>query len=92
MEVNINNLRKQTAYTLHRLIKILNAGILPNEDDGTGLFNSETEINITVEKLEETLDRLRQYVIALLCCYEEGNPNLKDLSEEVDIDEFNPKK
>ena len=93
MKVNLNNLRKQTAYALDSVIKILNSGI-KKEDNNDGIFISETEIKVYASDLEKPIEELRNLVWSLLCCYEDGNDNFSCVWEDVEksggIAEFNP--
>lgn len=75
MEINFNNLRKQTAYSLDRVIKVLNDGILP-ETEFAGYKQADgkyqyTEGNVLIKKehLQKHLDELRSNIWALLCIY-----------------------
>lgn len=96
MEVDFNNLRKQTAYALDNVIKVLNRGIMPQNEYAFHKVNGKEEqfegdLLVSVDDLEEELDHLRMCVWSLVCCYEENNPEYKDLSDEVDsIESFNP--
>lgn len=91
MEVNLNNLRKQTAYSLDRVIKILNDGILPEKEFATFLDNEtgkwktyEGDILINKEDLQRHIDELRSQVWLMLCVYDEKNPNFQTVFEEVE--------
>lgn len=90
MKVNFNNLRKQTAYSLDRVIKILNDGILPEKEYAShkqedGKFKHwEGDVLINAEELQKHIDELRSNVWVLLCCYEEGNPDYQCVYEEVE--------
>jgi hypothetical protein len=97
MTVNINNLRKQAAYSLDSVIHILNDGIMPetayqyHDVDGEERC-FEGDILVSKDNLNKHINSLRMFVSAILCIYEENNPDFKDLSEEVEIIEFNPLK
>jgi hypothetical protein len=83
--ININNLRRQTAFSLDKVIKILNESIVDN--------GYSRKISVPVDKLEKPIAELQMLVASLLCIYEEGNPDFADLSEIADsILEFNPYK
>lgn len=90
MKVDFNNLRKQTAYSLDRVIKKLNDGILPEKEfagyeQEDGRFKHwEGNLLIDTEDLQKDIDELRMNVFILLCCYEEGNPEYADVSEDVE--------
>lgn len=65
MNINFNNLRKQTAYALDNVIKTLNAGILPQEEmvmvtDANGKTTWPTgNVLIQSEDLQKDIDELR---------------------------------
>jgi hypothetical protein len=91
MEVNLNNLRKQTAYSLDRVIKILNAGILPEKEfatflnDKTGKWKTyEGDVLINKYDLQRHIEELRSNVWLMLCVYDEKNPNFQTVFEEVE--------
>jgi len=90
MNVDFNNLRKQTAYSLDRVIKILNNGIMPQRAFQTmDLPNGKVrqfsgDLLVDSSEIQKHLDNLRSNVWALLCCYEEGNDNYKCVWEEVE--------
>jgi hypothetical protein len=95
MTVNINNLRKQAAYKLDKVIRILNDGIMPETaykyhdvDGEERCFKGD--ILVSTDDLGECINSLRMLVFAMLCIYEENNPDFKDVSEKVEITEFNP--
>jgi hypothetical protein len=99
MQVDINNLRKQAAHSLHSVIQILNDGTMPEKaysyqeiDGKEKLFQGD--LLISTDDLEKHIDHLRTCIWGILCTYEEGNPDFKDLYEEVKetggIAEFNP--
>jgi hypothetical protein len=90
MTVNVNNLRKQAAYSLDRVIKTLNRGILPEKEfasheleDGT-YKHWEGDVLVDKDDLQRDLDNLRSNIWVLLCCYEEGNPDYKAVYDEVE--------
>lgn len=87
MKVDFNNLRKQTTYSLDRVIKILNAGILPEKELATHFGKIkmwEGDVLVDKEDLQKHIDELRSYVWILLCCYEEGNLDYKCVYEDVE--------
>ncbi len=99
MDVDFNNLRKQTAYSLDRVIKTLNRGILPEKDwsshkqeDGT-YKQWEGDILVSSRELQESIDDLRQNVWILLCCQNKEDPDFQCVYEEVEksggIERFN---
>jgi len=97
MEVDFNNLRKQTAYALDNVIKALNRGIMPGNEYAFHSVNGkekqfEGNLLVSVDDLEKDLSHLSTCVWSLLCCYEENNPAYKDLSDDLEdgIARFNP--
>lgn len=89
MTVDFNNLRKQTAFALDDVIKTLNAGILPETTfdfiDKDGKSKAvQGDVLVFKEDLQNDLDRLRNCVWTLLCCFEEGNPNYQCVFEDVE--------
>jgi hypothetical protein len=83
MTVNFNNLRKQTAYSYHRLAQKLNYAIKSNDLPPS-----------IVEDIQEDMDDLRRLIMSICCVYEKDNEDFKDVSEEVEksgeIALFNP--
>jgi hypothetical protein len=89
MTVDFNNLRKQTAYSLDRVIKILNAGILPEKEFASHTLEGKTKnwegnVLVDAEDLQRQIDDLRQNVGFLLCVFEKGNPDFKEVWQEVE--------
>jgi len=89
MEVDFNNLRKQAAYSLDRVIKTLNSGILPETehiliDEGENKKWVSGDVLVSKEDLQDDIDALRQHVWILLCCFEKDNPNYACVYEDVE--------
>lgn len=89
MTVDFNNLRKQTAYSLDRVIKILNAGILPEKEFANHTSEGKTKhwegnVLVDAEDLQRHIDDLRQNVGFLLCVFEKDNPDFRELFDEVE--------
>lgn len=89
MEIDFNNLRLQTAYALDRVIKTLNAGIMPSDDwsshtmeDGK-IKSWSGDVLVNSEDLQKSIDELRQNIGILLCCFEPDNPEYRMLYDEV---------
>lgn len=76
MKVDFNNLRKQTAYAYDRLCKKLNYSIKQDDYDRTILKTDP-------EDLQKDMDELRSCIMAICACYNEGDEDLKDVSQEV---------
>ena len=90
MKVDFNNLRKQTAFALDKVIRKLNEGILPEteyvahqKEDGR-YKDWSGDVLIDKEELQSAIDELRQNVGILCCCYEEGNPDYISVYDEVE--------
>lgn len=79
MKVNFNNLRKQAVYSYDRLVDKLNNSI--SEDDW-----GRKVVQIDPENIQEDLDDLRSLILSIAIVYEEGNPDFKDISEEINIE------
>lgn len=72
MDVDFNNLRKQSVYALERVIRKLN-----NSIDEYG------EVRIDAEDIEDDLNNALSCVRITCCVFEDGNDNFKDLSEDI---------
>lgn len=90
MKVDFNNLRLQTAYSLDRVIKTLNAGIMPASDWSShkmpdGKYKEwNGNVLVDADDLQKSIDELRQNIGVLLCCYEPDNPDYRMLRDEVE--------
>jgi hypothetical protein len=90
MRINFNNLRKQTAYSLDRVIKTLNDGILPEKEFATFLDKNEKwktyegDVLVNKDDLQRHIDELRSNVWAMLCVFDENNPEFQCVYEEVE--------
>jgi hypothetical protein len=83
MNVDFNNMRRQTARCLDRLIQTLNENT--EKDDFHGDF-----IRVNVTDIEKDIDDLSMLVGCINCVYNEDDENFKDLSEETHIRPFHP--
>lgn len=81
MSVNFNNLRKQAVYSYDRLVDKLNESI--SEDDW-----GRKMVQIDPEDIQEDLDDLRRLILSIAMVYEDGNPDFKDVSEEINIEKI----
>lgn len=79
MKVNFNNLRKQAVYSYDRLVDKLNNSI--SEDDW-----GRKVVQIDPEDIQEDLDDLRRLILSIAMVYDEGNPDFKDVTEEMNIE------
>jgi hypothetical protein len=89
MDVNINNLRKQAAYSLDKVIKTLNNGILPEKTfsshDVDGKSKQfEGDVLINKNDIQKNIDELRSNIWVLLCVYDDKDPDFKCVYEEVE--------
>lgn len=71
MNVDFNNLRKQACFAYDRLARKLNNSI----EDG--------EIRIDAEDIQREMDDLRELVMAATCVYKEGDPEFREVWNEV---------
>jgi hypothetical protein len=90
MKIDFNNFRKQTAYSLDRVIKTLNAGLIPEkefasekQEDGT-MKHWEGDVLVLREDLQKDIDELRSNIWVMLCMYEENNPDYQCVFEDVE--------
>lgn len=72
MKVNVNNMRKQTLYCYDRLATKLNE-----------MLKEERLSKDVAEDIQQDMDDLRMYLYSAACVYIEGDPDYKDVSEEV---------
>lgn len=83
MEVNFNNLRKQTCIAYDKLCSKLNAEI-----------NEDGNIEISARDIQSAMDDLRMTIGSIAFCYEENNPEMidvwTDLYGEGGMQSFNP--
>lgn len=83
MEVNFNNLRKQTCIAYDKLCSKLNAEI-----------NEDGNIEISAREIQSAMDDLRMTIGSIAFCYEENNPEIidvwTDLYGEGGMQSFNP--
>ncbi len=84
MEVNFNNLRKQTCIAYDKLCSKLNAEI-----------NEYGNIEISAREIQGAMDDLRMTIGSIAFCYEENNPDMIDVwtdlyGEEGGMQSFNP--
>jgi hypothetical protein len=86
MEVNFNNLRKQAAYTLDKLTKKLNNGVLNQTEYGEGLDGERKKGNILVDsrEIQKEMDEIRSLILTICSVYEPEDEDFKDVSEEIE--------
>ena len=79
MEVDFNNLRVQIAQTYNKIVARLNG------------HNTNGQIEIDTDIIQKEFDFLRISMVSLCCCYQENDPDVRDVSDEVgDFQIFNP--
>jgi len=91
MNVDFNNLRKQAAYSLDKVIKILNAGILSDTEIGFRKSDGKCirgSVLIDADDLQKAIDSLRENIGVICCVYEEGDDNFRDVRDEEMSDEY----
>lgn len=82
MDINFNNLRKQTCWTYDKLARRLNANI--NSDW------SEKEVRVNVSEIQDIMDELRGLIMTSAWTCDPNNPDFKMVGDEVgDITWFN---
>ena len=84
MEVDFNNLRKQTCKAYDKLCSRLNSEI---DEDGN--------IDIAASYIQGAMDDLRMMIGSTAMCYEEGDPDMIDVwtdlyGESGSMESFNP--
>ena len=84
MEVNFNNLRRQTCIAYDKLCSKLNAAI-----------NEEGNVEIPAYEIQRAMEDLRMTIGSIAFCYEEGNPDMIDVwtdlyGEDGSMESFNP--
>ena len=91
MEVNFNNLRKMTCYAYDRLASKLNIAIKEYEKE----YSEKGTLMIDCDEIQREMDDLKQLIGSIAMCYNENDPDMKDVFEEIYPDEktmvdFNP--
>jgi hypothetical protein len=91
MNVDFNNLRKQTAYSLDSLTNKLNDAILkttqyavPNGTYHKQEMDIKGYILIDAEDIQKTIDNLRSQVACICYTYRKDDDDFKDVMEEVE--------
>ena len=75
MKINFNNARRRLAENYNQLINVIK-------------YNKDENDKIGLEFLEDALQLLRYSVGIIISTYN-NNPDFKDLSEEIELEEFN---
>lgn len=90
MKIDFNSLRKQTAFQLDEVIKILNSGIMPsNGYSSQGMPNGkmkqfEGNVLVSKERLQKHIDNLRSNVMFMCCLIDEHNNEFQEVYTEVE--------
>ena len=90
MDIDFNNLRAETAYSLNRLINTLNKGRLFHnqhayqwDNSGAGKMFSG-DVLVRANDIARDLIELRSQVMALLSCYHPTDPDIVDVWLQVE--------
>ena len=91
MEVNFNNLRKKACYAYDRLANKLNNAIKEYEKE----YSENGRLMIDCDDIQSEMDDLKQLIGTLAMCYNDDDPDLKDVFEEIypgdkNMVDFNP--
>ena len=92
MEVNFNNLRKQACFAYDRLANKLNNCILSEYEYGDKKSNGKSisgNMLVDVEDIQEAMEGLRRLIGSIAMCYNEDDPDMKDVFEEIYPDDKN---
>ena len=79
MKVNFNNLRKKTCFAYDSLANKLNNAIKESEKE---CYEKRTLI-IDCEDIQSEMDDLKQLIGSIAMCYNEDDPDMKDIFEEI---------
>jgi hypothetical protein len=74
MNVDFNNLRKQTISAYSDLCETLNANIDEYEES----------VTVSVHTLQQSMDWLRSCIVGIACSYLPGNDEVKDMSSHLE--------
>ena len=93
MEVNFNNLRKKTCFAYDRLARKLNNAISDYEKE----YSEKGFLLVDCDSIQSEMDELKQFIGSIAMCYNENDPDMKDVFEEIYPDDksmidFNPEK
>lgn len=78
MKVNFNNVRLKAIRSYSRLCRTLNSEI----HDG--------DLTVTPEEIQHDMDDLRDALVTIACCYQEGDEGFEDISDKIgDVPSFN---
>jgi len=84
--IDFNNLRIQIAFSLDRIIKKLNRGILPESEQAYIVSDDkvwEGDLVVNKEDLQDDIDELRNDVLFLLASFDKDNPNFQLVYQKV---------
>lgn len=83
MEVNFNSLRVQIGDIYSQLCDNLNDSIKDKRHD--------PRLVLSPDLIQKNMEELRSRIWVLCCCYQENDPDVKDVSAEVEcMPHFNP--
>lgn len=91
MKVNFNNLRKRACFAYDRLAIKLNDAIKEYESE----YSEGGKLIIDCDEIQREMDELKQLIGGIAMCYNEDDPDMKDVFEEIYPDDkvmvdFNP--
>jgi hypothetical protein len=75
MQVDFNNLRKQTAFAYDRLVRTLNGNIVDKD--------WSPSVSVEVDDIREDLDDLRRLIVSLCCVYMPDQEDFRSVIDEV---------
>jgi SepF-like predicted cell division protein (DUF552 family) len=79
MKVNFNNLRKKTCFAYDRLADKLNNAIKEYEKE----YSEKGTLMIDCDEIQKEMDDLKQFIGSIAMCYNENDPDMKDVFEEI---------
>ena len=82
MKVNFNNLRKKACVAYNSIVDTLN-------ETAKSPPHGEDEMVVYKDDIQDDLNWLRDCLSGIICTYEEGNEDFKDLSDEIELKSFN---
>jgi len=84
MKIDFNNVRRQACYSFDRLVKTLNQNL-------EKAANGHQVVRVYTDEIENELCDLGQLIGIIAATFDEGNPDMVDLYDEVGVREtFNP--
>ena len=78
----VNRARLELAKDFNDLVKYIEEN---TETYTSYMGNEHTRINIDKDELGQKFDNLRHWIVTLACTYEEGNPDFRNLADEIPV-------